>query len=73
MFISAVYGVLYRSVCVGTGSLCSPGCERGVCVAGVRGGGLRCWGIVCVCDQVSAQVVGVSVMVRLDSGNACVV
>ena len=45
MFISAVYGVLYRSVYVGTGGLCSPGCGRGVCVAGVCGGGLRCWGL----------------------------
>ena len=44
MFISAVYGGLYRSVCVGTGGLCSPGCGRGV-LAGVRGGGLRCWGL----------------------------
>ena len=26
----------------------------GVCVVGVRGGGLRCWGVLCVCDQVSA-------------------
>jgi len=26
VFISAVYVVLNRSVCVGTGGLCSPGC-----------------------------------------------
>jgi len=26
----------------------------GVCVAEVRGGGLRSWGVVCVRDQVSA-------------------
>jgi hypothetical protein len=31
VFINAVYGVMYRSVCVGTGGLCSPGCGRGVC------------------------------------------
>ena len=30
MFIIAVYGVLYRSVCVGTGGLCSPGYGRDV-------------------------------------------
>jgi len=30
VFIDVVYGVLYRSVCVGTGGLCSPGCVRGV-------------------------------------------
>ena len=35
MFISAVYGVLYRSVCAGTGGLCSPGCGRGVCSGGL--------------------------------------
>ena len=34
MFIIAVYGVLYRSVCVGTGGLCSPGSGRGVCSGG---------------------------------------
>ena len=34
VFISAVYGVLYRSVCVGTGGLCSPGCGSGVCSGG---------------------------------------
>ena len=45
MFINVVCGVLYRSVCVGTGGLCSPSCGRGVCVAEVRGGGLRCWGL----------------------------
>ena len=54
VFINAAYGVLYRSVCVGTGGLCSPGCGRGVCVcvcvcvAEFRGGGLRFWGF-CVC------------------------
>jgi len=58
VFISAVCGVLYRSVCVGNGSLCSPDCERCVCRE-VRGGGLRCWGLCVVCDQVSAWVVGV--------------
>ena len=45
VFISAVCGVLHRSVCVGTGGLCSPGCGRAVCVAEVRGGELRCWGL----------------------------
>jgi len=34
VFINAVYGVLYTSVCVGTGGLCSPGCGRGVCSGG---------------------------------------
>jgi len=28
VFNSAVYGVLYRSVCVATGGLCSPGWGR---------------------------------------------
>ena len=44
VFISAVYGVLYRSVCVGL-EVCAHLVVGGVCVAGVRGGGLRCWGL----------------------------
>ena len=34
VFISAVCGVLYRCVCVGTGGLCPPCCGRGVCSGG---------------------------------------
>ena len=44
VLISAVCGVLYRSVCV----VCTHLVVGGVCVAEVRGGGLRCWG-GCVC------------------------
>jgi len=44
-----------------------------VCVAGVRGGGLRCWGL-CVFVIKSVHRLWVfSVVVRLDSGNGCVV
>ena len=39
---------------VGGLEVCAHLVEGGVCVAGVRGGGLRCWGVVCVCDRVSA-------------------
>ena len=68
MFISPVYGVLYRSVCVRTGGLCSPGCGSGVC-----SGGLRCWGL-CVFVMKSLRRLWVfSVVVRLHSGNECVV
>jgi len=44
VFISAVCRVLYRSVCVGTGG-CAHLAVGGVCAAGVRGGGLRFWGL----------------------------
>jgi len=47
------YGVLYRSVCVGTGGLCSPGCGRSVCSGG-SWWRFRVLGVVSVCDQVSA-------------------
>jgi hypothetical protein len=45
----------------------------GVCVAEIRGGGLRCWGL---CVFVIESVLGLrvfSVVVRLDSSNGCVV
>ena len=74
VFISVVCGVLYRFVCVGSGGLCGD-CRfgRGVCVAEVRGGGLRCWGL---CVFVIESVRGLwvfGVVVRLNSGNGCVV
>jgi len=53
VFVSAVYGVLYRSVCVGTGGLCSPGCGRAV-YSGGSWWRFKVLGVVCVCDQVSA-------------------
>ena len=68
MFISAVYGLLYRSVCVGTGGLCSPGCGRGVC-----SGGLRCSGLCVFVIKSLRRLWVFSVVVRLDSGNGCVV
>ena len=44
-----------------------------VCVVGVCGGGLRCWGL-CVFVNKSLRGLWVfSVVVRLDSGNGCVV
>jgi len=75
VFISAVYGVLYRSDCVGTVGLCSPGCGRGVCVcvAEVRGRGLRCWGLCVFVIKSLRRLWVFSVVVRLDSGNGCVV
>jgi len=72
VFISAVYGVLYRSVFVGTGGLCSPGRGR-VCVAGVHGGGLRCWGLCAFVIKSLLSLWVFSVVVRLDSGSGCVV
>jgi hypothetical protein len=50
VFISAVCGVLYKCVCVGTGGLCSPGFGRGVCSGGLWWR-FKVWGVVCVCDQ----------------------
>jgi len=47
MFISAVYGVLYRSVCVKSGGLCSPGCGRDVCSGG-SWWRFKLLGVVCV-------------------------
>jgi len=44
VFISAVYGVLYRSVCVGL-EVCAHLVVGVVCVVGVCGGCLRCWGL----------------------------
>ena len=75
MFIRAVYEVLYRSVCVGAGGLCSPGCGRCVCVcvAEVRGGGLRCWELCVFVIKSLRRLWVFSVMVGLDSGNWCVV
>jgi len=73
VFIIAVYGVLNRSVCVGTGGLCSPACGRAVCVAGVRCGGLRCWGLCVFVIESLHRLWVFSVVVRLDSGNGCVV
>ena len=53
VFINSVYGVLYRSVCVGIGGLCSSGCGRAVCSGGSwwRFKVLR---VVFICDKVSA-------------------
>jgi len=49
----AVCGVLYRSVCVGIGGMCSPDCGRAVCSGGLWWR-FKVLGVVCVCDQVSA-------------------
>ena len=51
--VYAVYGVLYRSVCVGNGGLCSAACGRGVCSGG-SWWRFKVLEVVCVCDQVSA-------------------
>jgi len=45
----------------------------GVCVAGVRGGGLRCWGLCVFVIEFLRGLCMLSVVVRLDRGNGCVV
>ena len=68
-----VYGVLYGSVWWGLED-CAHLLVGGVCVAEVHGGGLRCWGGLCVFVIKSLHRLWVfSVVVRLDSGNGCVV
>ena len=70
-----VYGVLYRDVCAGNGGLCSPGFGWGhVVVVGARGErllGVR--GCVCVVFMILHELWAFSVVVRLVSGNGCVV
>ena len=73
VFISAVCGVSYRYVCVGSGGLCSAGWGRGVCVAEVRGGGLMCWGLCVFVIKCVGKLWVFSVVVRLESGSGCVV
>ena len=81
MFISAVYGGLHRSVCVGTGGSCSPGfflggglvVGVGGFVAELRDGGLMCWGWCVFVMECVRSVLVFSVKVRLDSGIGCVV
>ena len=70
-----MYGVLYRSVCVGTGGLYPPGCGRAVCVcvAEVCGGGLMFWGLCVFVIKSVRRLWVVNVVVRLDSGNGCLV
>ena len=46
---------------------------EGVCVAEVRGGGLRCWGMCAFVIKCVHRLWVFSVVVRLDSGNGCVV
>ena len=69
MFISAVYGVLYRSVCVGTGGLCSPGCGRGVCSGG-SWWMFKVLGLGVFVIKSLRRLWVFSVVVRLDSGNS---
>ena len=45
----------------------------GVCVAEVRGGGLRCWGLCVFVIKSLLRLWVFSVVVRLESGNGCVV
>jgi hypothetical protein len=45
----------------------------GVCVAEVRGGGLRCSGLCVFVIKCLRRLWVFSVVVRLDSGNGCVV
>jgi hypothetical protein len=45
----------------------------GVCVAEVRGGGLRCWRLCVFVIKSLPRLWVFSVVVRLDSGNGCVV
>jgi len=62
--------VLYRSVCVGTGGLCSSGCGRGVC----SGGSWWRFKVLGLCVFVIKCLRWLwvfSVVVRVDSGNGC--
>ena len=43
------------------------------CVAGVRGGSLRCWGLCVFVIKFVRRLWVFSVVVRLDCGNGCVV
>jgi len=45
----------------------------GVCVAEVRVGGLRCWGLYVFVIKCLCRLWVYSVVVRLDSGSGCVV
>ena len=45
----------------------------GVCVAEVRGGGLRCWRLCVFVIKSLRRLWVFRVVVRLDSGNGCVV
>ena len=45
----------------------------GVCVAGVRGGGLSCWGLCVFVIESLCRLWVFSVVVWLNSGNGCVV
>jgi len=45
----------------------------GLCVMEVRGGGLKCWGLCVFVIKFLCRLWWFSVMVRLDSGNGCVV
>jgi len=44
-----------------------------VCVAEVRGGGLKCWGLCVFVIKSLRRLWVFNVVVRLDSGNGCVV
>jgi len=46
---------------------------EGVCVAEVRGGGLKCWGLCVFVIKSLRRLWMFSVVVRLDSDNGCVV
>ena len=46
---------------------------EGVCVAEVHGGGLSCWGLCVFVIKSLCRLWVFSVVVRLDSGNGCVV
>jgi len=60
-------------VCVGTGGLCSPDCGRVVCSGG-SWWRFKVLGVVCMCVIKSLCRLWVfSVVIRLDSGNGCVV
>ena len=72
MFINAVYGVLYRSVCVGTGGLCSPSCGRGLCSGG-SWWRFKVLGLCVFVIESLRRLWVLDVVVRLDICNGCVV
>ena len=71
VFISEVYGVLYRCLFVWIGGFCSPGCGRGVCSGG-SWWRFKVLGVVFVM-KILPRFWVFSVVVMLDSGNGCVV
>ena len=53
--------------------VCAHPAVGGVCVAEIRGGGLKCWGFCVFVIKSLCRLWVYSVLVRLESGNGCVV